>query len=133
MGLHFYLGGSEGATDGTLISKGDLSAPVIFDGMYPGASSVTVTRKICIRTDAGETWRDVNIQLKNNVNQRLRISVISKGCQGWVSSNPPGLFSLFLPELTGVNIAFNVIATAVSTENNSPDTSVSLIAFGRLI
>ena len=75
----------------------------------------------------------LNIQLKNNVNQRLRISVISKGCQGWVSSSPPGLFSLFLPELTGVNIAFNVIATAVSTENNSPDTSVSLIAFGRLI
>ena len=133
MGLHFYHGGTEGAADGTLISSGDLSAPAIFDGMYPGTSSVSVTRKICIRADNGETWRDVNVQLKGNVNQRMRISVISKGCQGWVPSNPPGLFSLFLPQVSSVNIAFNVVASAVSTENNSPDTSVSLIAFGRMM
>lgn len=133
MGLHFYFGGSEGATDGTLISSGDLSAPAIFDGMYPGGSPVTVTRKICIRADSGEIWRDVNVQLKGNTNQRMRIQVISKGCQGWVSSTPPGLFSLFLPQVSSVNISFTVQASAVSTESNSPDTSVSLIAFGRMV
>ena len=133
MGLHFYLYGSEGATDGTLISSGDLANPAIFHGMYPGTSPVTVTRKICIRADGGETWRDVNIQLKGNAKQRMKITIVSKGCQGAVNNTPPGLFSLFLPQVSAANIAFNVVATAFSAENNSPDTSISLIAFGRQV
>lgn len=64
MALHFYMNGTTGAQDGVEISNGDLSNPLVFDGFY-AASGVTLskTKTIHIRADAGETWHFVFVDL----------------------------------------------------------------------
>ena len=65
MGLKFYVGGTTGAQNGTLLSDGDMTNPLIFDGMYPAAGvTVSKSRSIHIRADAGETWHWVQVQVR---------------------------------------------------------------------
>lgn len=129
MGLKFYINGTVGAKDGTLVSSGNMMSPIVFDGMYPGASGSQVSKTIFIRADDGETWRDVNMQFKGSTSARFEYSSPSSGfVTGYDSGNPQVI--LFLPKVTSNNISFVVTAKSLSSESTSPDTSVSLVAWG---
>lgn len=132
MGLHFYYGGTLGAADGTLISSGDLTSPLIFDGMYPGSSTSSVAKTLFLRADAGEIWRDVNIILREfTTTSHFSLSAPSKGFIGGYTASDKSIF--WIPKVTDVNISMTLTASSTSTETSgSPDTSAYIIAFGRL-
>lgn len=69
MALHFYMNGTAGAKDGVEVSNGDLSNPIVTDGVYV-AEGTTVTKRIplSIRADEGETWRRVELLVMSSEN-----------------------------------------------------------------
>lgn len=132
MSLKFYQNATDGAKDGTLISSSDGTAPVIFDGMYPGASTVSKTISIAIRADAGEVWRFVNLTCKGTSLAKFKLDGTNLGSYGsaklWVDVQPAR--SCFIRKVTDTNIVFSVTAEASPSDTGSPDTSVSLVAWG---
>ena len=128
MAIHFYKGGTSGAQDGTLISEGDLSNPLIVDGFYP-ASGVTLTKDVAIavRADSGETWRLVQLGIKSSTLASVKKYSIVGGTKKIYWWN--GAIA-FLPTVTDKNQIITVRVSASGNETNSPDTSAKLCAFG---
>ena len=135
MALHFYMNGTTGAQDGVEISNGDLSNPLLFDGFY-AASGVTLskTKTIHIRADAGETWYFVLIDIvitnqSGNGNKRFTFS----GLDGRLSklyyhasNNIYGMDVPFFSRVGDVNIPITLNATVIGGEQ-SPDTDSKLV------
>ena len=122
MALRFYAGGTSGLKDGTLISNGDGSAPIVFDGMYPGSADIAVSKIVMIRADEGEEWCDVNISLKaataiSDANVRIDLAAPDAGYPG-------SLF--FYPWVGSANKPVQLIALAKPTDTGSPDTRTDL-------
>ena len=130
MAIHFYKGGTSGAQDGTLISEGDLSNPLIVDGFYP-ASGVTLTKDvdIAVRADSGETWRLVQLGIKSSTLASVQKYKIVGGTKKIYCRNWNGVIA-FLPTVTDKNQIITVRVSASGDETNSPDTSAKLCAFG---
>jgi len=69
LALRFYKNATENKRDGEEISGGDLTNPVIFDGMYPAVGS-TLAKKITVmvRADEGEEYFNVLVGILNGDN-----------------------------------------------------------------
>jgi len=130
MGLHFYLNGTEGQKDGILISSGDLTNPIVFDGMYPGSATVKKTVNVAIRADAGEVWRFINIVLKGTHAHRFTFG----GYQRAMGNSAPIALGegggLLILKVTDTNKVFQLTAAAAPTDTGSPDTTVKLVSWG---
>jgi len=131
MGLHFYLNGTEGQKDGILISSGDLTNPIVFDGMYPGSATVKKTVNVAIRADAGEVWRFVNIVLKGTHAHRFTFANYAD----WYMSSTKAIAlgtggGLLILKVTDTNKVFQLTAAAAPTDTGSPDTTVKLVSWG---
>lgn len=131
MAIRFYMNGTEGAKDGTEISSGDLSNPLVVDGLYPGAG-ITVSKSVAvmIRADPGETWKGVVVAVtcKTNEINRFLINaenhICFKGNGRYYCKFP------FLPELKDVNKQLTLTVMANGDESNSPDTTTKLQVIG---
>lgn len=133
MAIRFYVNGNAGQRDGSLISNGDGSAPLMFDGMYPGSAAITIARTVLIRADLGEEWRDVDVYLKSpsqltyasndlaNGSGTLRIAFMVVG---------PLLPKLFFPKIADINIPLTIYAVAKPSDTGSPDISVDIALVG---
>lgn len=138
MALHFYMNGTTGAQDGVEISNGDLSNPLLFDGFH-AASGVTLskTKTIHIRADAGEVWHFVLVDIIENGIGSLRFefnfnSISTGRIRGGkyidFSSSYP-LTSVLLPfikTIKDVNIPITITASIIGGES-SPDVNAKLI------
>lgn len=137
MAIRFYIGGTEGMKNGTLISNGDGTAPIMFDGIYPGAAEVTISRTISIRADEDEEWLYINIGIDSTVkvnataaDNRIFFGNVSLDPGNVWGTTGPGQ-SIFVPYVGDLNRNFVVYARAKPTEVGSPDTSIRLVANGR--
>ena len=65
MAVRLYIGGTEGNQDGELISNGDMSNPITFDGydIETGDVSYAQFAKVYLRADAGEEWVGVCLKI----------------------------------------------------------------------
>ena len=149
MALRFYINGSRGGTDGTELSGGNGSSPIMFDGMYPGTSTIGIYRTISIRPDSGEDWRDVMILIKHNQSDPANIRMCFKtdygngyyttlggvNCTGIAFEYIPDLqlqiMGIYVPRLKANNSNFTIYCFAKTTDTGSPDISAEIVAFGR--
>ena len=123
MALHFYGGAvTIGGTNGTLLSSGDGSAPLVFDGMFPGASDVTKKLTIAVRADPGEQWYHCVISLKGTYQNRFYLSNYA-----YTSTNMSFGNSLYYPIVGDTNKLLDITAYAGPTDPTGPDTSVDLV------
>ena len=127
--IRFYMNGTEGAQDGTEISNGDLSNPLVVDGFYPAAGvTVSKTVTVMVRADAGETWKLVIIAVvSTTTNERSKFAVTTEYSIN--NSGPSNNFPYF-PEVTSVNQALTLTVSANGGESNSPDTTQKLMIIG---
>ena len=127
MGLKFYVGGTTGAQNGTLLSDGDMTNPLIFDGMYP-ATGVTVSklRSIHIRADAGETWHWVQVQVRGAYSANFGLTSNVGANDGYHSS----IGCLLLATVTDVNQPITISGSCSGSDTNSPDVTSKLVAWG---
>ena len=138
MALHFYMNGTTGAQDGVEISNGDLSNPLVFDGFY-AASGVTLskTKTIHIRADAGEVWHFVLVDIIENGIGSFRfefkfdsISTGSINVGKYInfsdSSASAYAFLPFIKTIKDVNIPITITASIIGGES-SPDVNAKLI------
>lgn len=139
MALHFYLGATSGNADGTLISSGDNTAPVVFDGMYPatGSWASKTVSTIAIRADSGEVWRRVHVTLQFNDSatsfQYASITASSAAASQGVYYTYGSYMKnvLFIKKVTDVNIMLTVSMLAYGSDTSgSPDTNIKLVAWG---
>ena len=133
LSLKFYKNATDGAKDGTLISSSDGTSPIIIDGMYPGAATVSKTiGNIAIRADDGEVWRFVNLTFKGTNLAKFKFAGDSVGTtlasKLFASSNPAR--NCLIKKVTDANIVFSVNAEASPSDSGSPDTSVDIVAWG---
>lgn len=65
MAVRLYIGGTEGNKDGTLVSNGDMSNPIVFDGydIESGDVSYAQFAKAYLRADEGEEWVGVCLKI----------------------------------------------------------------------
>ena len=65
MAVRLYIGGTEGNQDGELISNGDMSNPITFDGydIETGDVSYAQFAKVYLRADVGEEWVGVCLKI----------------------------------------------------------------------
>lgn len=131
MALHFYINGTAGAKDGTLLSGGDLSSCLTTDGLYP-AAGMTISKEytVSVRADEGETW------------QFCPIALVSDSCQGWVNSkldentsNLDRLCScagivLGFFTISDTNRNFKVTLSANGSDTDTPNTDTKLMVWG---
>jgi hypothetical protein len=137
LAIRFYIGGTASARDGTLISSGDLTAPSIFDGMYPAAGGrVSRSVPIMMRADVGELWKNVNVQLKGAYINKWNISgKIPMWYAVGPSFNTIGRICYFI-SVGDVNISLGTVtgyANGSESLGVSPDTTTQLIAYGRRV
>lgn len=138
MAIHFYYGGTDGKQDGTLISNGDLTSPLVADGFYP-ASGVTLSKTIPIqiRADAGETWQAVSIAFVSdtediyNGNADKSLVSIPTDDNSNIWSYCAGMENCFIAGgVHDTNKTFNIQIRANGDGTNSPDTSIKIITTG---
>lgn len=134
MAIRFYMNGTEGATDGTEISNGDLTNPLVADGFYPAAGT-TVSKNIdlMLRADAGETWKCVITAVGSSTTNELSKFALTQPNGNYVafynSSTNAGQLP-FYAEVKDVNQKLTLTVSASGDENNSPDTTQKLIVVG---
>lgn len=65
MAVRLYIGGTEGNKDGALVSNGDMSNPIVFDGydIESGDVSYAQFAKAYLRADEGEEWVGVCLKI----------------------------------------------------------------------
>ena len=65
MAIRLYIGGTAGNKDGELISKGDMSNPIVFDGYDIETGDVKYAQfaKVYVRADEGEEWVGVCLKI----------------------------------------------------------------------
>ena len=127
MAIRFYMNGTKGATDGTEISNGDLTNPLVVDGFYPAAGvTVSKTVTLMVRADAGETWKGVILAITSDTDERDKFALYSQNeiYYGDYCRLP------FYPELKDVNQYLNLTVSANGDESNSPDTTQKLQVIG---
>jgi hypothetical protein len=128
------MNATDGLQDGTLISSSDGTAPVVFDGMYPGAATVSKTvGNLAIRADAGEVWRFVNLTFKGTSINRFIFTGANVGnslSYKLATTNTTNAVDALLKKVTDVNIGFSVTADAAPADSGSPDTSVQMVSWG---
>lgn len=131
MALHFYMNGTEGAKDGTLLSGGDLSSCLTTEG-FEVASGVTVSKKysICVRADEGETWKFCpiyvvgdDVSIYNSVGY-----IVAEELFQYRYVDIEGFF-----EIKDVNKVFNVRIQVNGNDTNNPDTRFKLLIGGTQI
>lgn len=123
MGLKFYKNATAGTKDGVLLSSGDGTEPIIFDGMYPGVATVSKSfSNIAIRADDGEVWRCVYLTCKGTNAGKFYISASNT----YISTS----YNALIRKVTDTNTLITVTAEASPTDAGSPDTSVDLVAWG---
>ena len=132
MALHFYMNGTTGAQDGVEISNGDLSNPLVFDGFY-AASGVTLskTKTIHIRADAGEIWKVVTIVVTDsNKTNACKFTINIPNALKWVvSANSPYGIANFYPQVSDTNLPIKIKAYVVGGET-SPIISSKITVIG---
>lgn len=138
MALHFYIGGTDGGQDGTEISNGDLSNPLVFDGFNAtDGAIVSKTKTIHIRADAGETWYFVCVAAcdSDTTGEKSYIFYYNgpttklKTYTGMYDSVTGSTYCSFINKLGDTNIPIQIIGTFVGGES-SPDSSIKLVVIG---
>ena len=138
MALRIYSGGTVNMKDGILVSNGDESAPIIYQGMYPGSADVQVNKKLCIRADNGEVWRDVTLYLikgsadyfDKSYSGSMRMS-LSGGPWQYSGVWEQATAQLYFHKITDTNTIFDLWTFVKPTDSGSPDISYNLYVSGR--
>lgn len=153
MAIHFYINGTDGAKDGEELSNGDLSYPVVADGMYPAAGT-TVYKElpvIHVRCDPGEVQYLVLIEIRGtNADNYWVLENLTGGGDaarclqgydyGYGSNSNFGdktgsrgnykHVGYIIRRLADVNVPLYLMCSASGSETNSPDTSCKIYARG---
>ena len=132
MAVRFYMNGTEGAQDGTEISNGDLSNPLVADGFYP-AAGVTVSKSIpvMVRADAGEVWKCVAVAVTSTTANEINKFALNGSHYMLMLGNGSNIANIpFFAELTDKNQALQLTVSASGDESNSPDTTQKLMVLG---
>lgn len=128
MALHFYMNGTTGAQDGTEISNGDLSNPLLFDGFYVASGvDVSKTKTIYIRADAGETWKTVLVVLVSNDSKNYQFTISGSQAARIGDQTYPHFSCNFFPTITDTNVSMTVTAIVNGSKTDTPDTKVKLM------
>lgn len=132
MAIRFYMNGTEGATDGTEISNGDLTNPLVVDGFYPAAGiTVSKTVTLMVRADAGETWKGVIIAVvSSTTDERSKFNISGIKEILTVINQSGHRLTPFYPSVSNVNQALTLTVSASGNESNSPDTTQKLMMIG---
>ena len=128
MALRLYMNGTEGMRDGTPISSGDGTAPLLLDGLYPGTSEVTLTKNICIRGDLGEEWRDVNIGIHRSPALASTDERRVFTTNGGANDGPTNHFFYFF--VGDTNRMLEIKARATPADTGAPDTAAKIFVHG---
>ena len=134
MALHFYMNGTEGAKDGVEVSNGDLSNPIVTDGVYV-AEGTTVTKRIplSIRADEGETWRQVELLVMSSESKIGRSRYFFEGTDKlfkvYVNSDIWGEID-GKKTVTDVNTNFVLYVEIDGSDINNNTTNAKLVAIG---
>ena len=138
MALHFYINGTKGAKDGTLLSDGDLSSCLVTEGISVASGvSVNKTYSICVRADEGEIWKFCpvfitsedetsikNFSIPTNTAHHIPILMCLDSSDGYIG----GFFEIGdTNEIFDINISFD------GSQINSPDTSAKLMIKGEQV
>ena len=120
MAVRLYIGGTEGNKDGTLVSNGDMSNPIVFDGydIESGDVSYAQFAKAYLRADEGEEW----------VGVCLKIADIS-GSEDLHDIMIVGNSVLDTPDVGQINKSIAVNANNFALEGTLPDRDGDSIAF----
>lgn len=132
MAIRFYKNGTTGAQDGEEISNGDLSNPLVFDGMYPieGTTS-SKSVDICVRADVGERWAFVGFSVKGGNSNRIAIYSSRNLCvNSWSSNGGTNYYMPMVPLVEDKNISIKIVAYSIGSETNTPDTTCKIKAWG---
>lgn len=125
MALRFYRNATAGARDGVLVSSGDETAPIIFDGMYPGVATVSKTlSNIAIRADSGEVWRFVYLTCRGTNAVKFKIDSVNGSTI--IGTNRSAL----IKKVDDTNTLLSINTEASPSDTGSPDTTVDLVAWG---
>ncbi|MCH4157639.1 MAG: hypothetical protein LKF34_03445 [Acidaminococcaceae bacterium] len=132
MAIRFYVNGTVGAQDGTEISSGDLSNPLVADGFYP-AVGVTVSKSIpvMVRADTGEVWKCVAVAVTSTTANEIDKFALNSSYLMQMLGNGNNIANIpFFAELTDKNQALQLTVSASGDESNSPDTTQKLMVLG---
>lgn len=132
MAIRFYMNGTKGATDGTEISNGDLTNPLVADGFYP-AVGVTVSKSIpvMVRADTGEVWKCVAVAVTSTTANEIDKFALNSSYLMQMLGNGNNIANIpFFAELTDKNQALQLTVSASGDESNSPDTTQKLMVLG---
>ena len=126
--IRFYMNGTAGKQDGTEISNGDLSNPLVVDGFYPAAGvTVSKTVTVMVRADAGETWKCVQVTVgSTTTDERTKYSISTPHFIRYNYSTGVPL----IPSLSDTNQALTITVSANGSETNTPDTTQKLMVIG---
>lgn len=132
MALRFYKNGTTGMQDGEEISNGDLSNPVVFDGLYPAAGgSITIKRKLHIRADAGELYKCVFVGITTEAEKVYMMITYMQGeshIYYTYASNGDSVYICFIPNVGDTNIEITLQIIALGGENDIPDVNAKIVA-----
>ena len=156
MSIHFYVDGTIGGQDGIELSDGDLSHPLVVDGMYPAAGA-TVFKElppIYVRCDPGEVQYMVLVEVRGQTaskylvlakggagDEAVSVSGYGSGSgygYGYGSGSGSGSgsrgtyshYACIVRRLADVNVPLYLMCTASGDETNTPDTACKIYARG---
>ena len=129
MALHFYINGTAGAKDGTMLSGGDLSSCLTTEG-FEVASGVNVSKTydVCVRADEGEVWKFCPINVVSDSTNVANYFIIDSAEYLVYSTSGMYIYGYF--EITDVNKVFKVKITVNGSNTNTPDTTSKLMVGG---
>lgn len=135
-----------GGIDGIAVSKdGTGTSRIIMDGMYPGAATAEKWLRLAIRTDSG-TARDTYVSLQGpaaaiakwdiiagpslyDAANNITLAQVQSSINGYYSSNVFRTKTLRMMNVSNTNKIFYVVTSVAPADNNSPDTSIKIIAY----
>ena len=115
--LNAYMGSpTADGTDGTIISTGDMTAPLSF--VLDASQNETKTATLALRAGSGyETTGDTTVAITNDTNSRWQLSLDGTAWSDTI---------IISSTIDDTNFLFYVKASSSSTENPGNDTSVKI-------
>ena len=121
MAVRLYIGGTAGNKDGELISNGDMSNPITFDGydIETGDVSYAQFAKAYLRADEGEEWVGVCLKIADisGTEDLHDILIIGQKC---FDANMGQLNKVIYPNMDSFILEGNINNTLESEFNTFP-------------
>lgn len=135
MAIRVYQGAvTDGGMDGVAVSEHGSSNgemfPIVIDGLYPTAATVSKEISFAIRADAGEEYWGVCVSFWDNDYNKEKIKMLSDLYPIRVltgSLNGSDNYIAFLPVVQNKNIILRATVTADQTELGTSDTKTNIM------